>query len=761
MKNITYKKISLLLFFLALFFVANPIRAQFPFSQSFRNSTAPGIQFGGAPAAFLTGGAGAIAGGYNDSNGSGYLRLTNASGNQKGFIWSDANAFPSSYGMNISFEYYTYGGDGADGIAFVLFDALVSNPTPGAFGGSLGYAQKSAENGFQGGYLGVGIDEFGNFSNGTEGRNGGVGSKPSNVTLRGKGNGTTGATQYPYLTSVQTTVLASSFNVAGGSRVATTTASAGFRKVEIILRPNAGVGFFIDVYLTHGATRDLIISNYSYATLPPANLKFAITSSTGGSNNFHEIRNLDITVDPSTLLTPVANPDSFSECVGLPAISADITANDNGAVNTLGTVNKAAVDLDTSTAGIQTSNTVAGQGTFTYDSGTGKVTFTPINNTIVGPVAINYTFNDSYGKTSNSSTITYTAYTPIATNTIAAPSPSTFCFSGDAGNIVGSTATGGTTALTYQWESSTDNVTFNYISGATSKDYDPASITATTYYRRVVSSGTCNNDSNVVAIQIDPSPTLNITSATPICSGNNAVFNLTGTPNAVVTYNINGGSAQTVTLDATGKATVTVSSVVANTTLNATSISSFVAPITGNAISASGLGSDVNNTVGAILTAGSSAVAATSALLNNTYSSVTLTLGATVPAGTPIIVSLARNNNTGAGSITSGGATTTVPNTLGTVDTLTRLTVTPTSATNTVVISRTAGRLYIDGVEYTFTPSTCNVTLTLSNTVVVNPTPTLTGAAQAASVCVGSGATINLTGLLASSTSTVAYTING
>src|SRR5205814_4077207 len=46
-------------------------------------------------------------------------------------------------------------------------------------------------------------------------------------------------------------------------------------------------------------------------------------------------------------------------------------------------------------------------------------------------------------------------------------------------------------------------------------------------------------------------------------------------------------------------------------------------------------------------------------------------------------------------------------------------------------------------------------------TITVNPTPTLTGASQAATVCAGSGAVINLTGLLASSTSTINYSING
>ena len=42
----------------------------------------------------------------------------------------------------------------------------------------------------------------------------------------------------------------------------------------------------------------------------------------------------------------------------------------------------------------------------------------------------------------------------------------------------------------------------------------------------------------------------------------------------------------------------------------------------------------------------------------------------------------------------------------------------------------------------------------------VNPSPTLTGASQSASVCSGSVATINLSGLLAGSTSTISYSIN-
>ncbi|MCE2994785.1 MAG: autotransporter-associated beta strand repeat-containing protein, partial [Flammeovirgaceae bacterium] len=63
---------------------------------------------------------------------------------------------------------------------------------------------------------------------------------------------------------------------------------------------------------------------------------------------------------------------------------------------------------------------------------------------------------------------------------------------------------------------------------------------------------------------------------------------------------------------------------------------------------------------------------------------------------------------------------------------------------------------------YTVTATDGNgIQATNNTTITVNPLPTLTGAIQSATVCAGSGALINLTGLLPGSTSTISYSING
>jgi type IV pilus assembly protein PilY1 len=171
-----------------------------------------------------------LVGGYNgtfpDPLGKGALRFTNGKPggyHQNGAIVS-TTPFSTGQGLAVTFKTITYlgdsggaGGDGADGISFYLMDASQLNTSTltgtangdgngiGSWGGSLGYTCSNANppyNGLIGAYLGVGIDEYGNFLNGTSlmagyaGTNSptgdnsalGYGYKPGRIGLRGAGN---------------------------------------------------------------------------------------------------------------------------------------------------------------------------------------------------------------------------------------------------------------------------------------------------------------------------------------------------------------------------------------------------------------------------------------------------------------------------------------------------------------------------------------------------------------------------------------------
>jgi type IV pilus assembly protein PilY1 len=151
----------------------------------------------------------------------GALRFTNANGTtnrgsggrygteEAGAIVS-AVPFPAANGVQITFKSVTYRGDGgsiastaagggafdgADGMSFFLINGNGSTaPSIGSTGGSLGYTCSNVlghpiVDGVTGGYLGLGIDEFGNFLNGpSDSTASGFGPQGSRIGLRGAGN---------------------------------------------------------------------------------------------------------------------------------------------------------------------------------------------------------------------------------------------------------------------------------------------------------------------------------------------------------------------------------------------------------------------------------------------------------------------------------------------------------------------------------------------------------------------------------------------
>ncbi|PSL24422.1 DUF6443 domain-containing protein [Chitinophaga ginsengisoli] len=97
--------------------------------------------------------------------------------------------------------------------------------------------------------------------------------------------------------------------------------------------------------------------------------------------------------------------------------------------------------------------------------------------------------------------------------------------------LTGSVASGGNGTVGYQWQSSTDNITFTGVFGATVISYGPPALTATTYYRRAAQSNGATAYSNVLTITVTPPLTSGgtISPATKTINYNTSPGQLTGT----------------------------------------------------------------------------------------------------------------------------------------------------------------------------------------------------------------------------------------
>jgi len=305
-----------------------------------------------------------------DAVGSGALRFTNGciSGNcsatasgghyQFGAIIS-GTTFSSSAGVQVTFKTVTYrgdsqgsGGDGADGISFFLMNGGSGySASIGQYGGSLAYSCSNNNgnygyNGMVGGYIGLGIDEYGNFLNGVSNTLGetqyygngpdntasGGTYQPNRIGLRGAGNIAwswltanypnyypSNLSQSNQYAAVQNTCKTGTLWNYSGSPYNTGTAVLDYPAIPNaykvlsgvtianeyynggLLRTNAtpilyklkitSAGYLSLSYSYNGGAYQSVLANQninSSGTLPSL-LRFGFAGSTGGSSNIHEV----------------------------------------------------------------------------------------------------------------------------------------------------------------------------------------------------------------------------------------------------------------------------------------------------------------------------------------------------------------------------------------------------------------------------------------------------------------------------------------
>jgi uncharacterized repeat protein (TIGR01451 family) len=250
-----------------------------------------------------------------DPDGSGTLRLTDNGHDRSGFAIY-RRVLPFTSGLRMTFTAFAYNGTrvpgygAADGISVFFTDGSVGAERPGAFGGSLGYAQKSIDfdatvpdlPGIPGGYLGVGIDEFGNYANDREARGYGCANRvdrnihPNYITLRGPGQpGTDWLRGYcvldrapaPGVLDQPDATLRTAPGVAHTYRI----------EVDPLGRPdgNPNQNAHVRVFADMGNDGSFVpVLDAPLGQDPPATFELGFGSSTGQGTNIHEIRTMRV-----------------------------------------------------------------------------------------------------------------------------------------------------------------------------------------------------------------------------------------------------------------------------------------------------------------------------------------------------------------------------------------------------------------------------------------------------------------------------------
>ncbi|WP_201987624.1 beta strand repeat-containing protein, partial [Hymenobacter rubidus] len=347
---------------------------------------------------------------------------------------------------------------------------------------------------------------------------------------------------------------------------------------------------------------------------------------------------LAIDLAPVALATPTATQGCYSA-----AETVSVTVSNLGSQSLNFATNPATVTaVVTTPGGSQTLTTTVSTGTLAPNA-TQTVSLAPtLDMSVLG------TYSFAITATVQGDLVTSNDALAAVTRTAAAPVAGTLSSTSSALCVSGTTALTLTGAANgnIQYQSSSDNVTFTDIAGATAATYTTPVLTATTYYRALVRCGTNVATSNVSTIAV--SNPLVATTNTPltICAGSTATLTATASTGANVRFfsAATGGTA----LTSTTPGSYTTPALTANTTYYAEAFTGGTESVGPTAQSSTGL---TPQTGGALY------FTTTRAL---TISAVTVFLNAGQAAGT-VTIALRTGSSTGGAIVNSQSVAFAVP----------------------------------------------------------------------------------------------------
>ena len=171
--------------------------------------------------------------------------------------------------------------------------------------------------------------------------------------------------------------------------------------------------------------------------------------------------------------------------------------------------------------------------------GATSASYTPPSN-VAGTTYYYVICTNNQGSTTTNVSAAITIQSPSVGGT--ASSNQTICGGTSPANLTLASNTG-----SIQWQSSTDNITFTNVAGATSSSLTSAQmgvLNTTSYYRATVTNGVCaSTSSNTVTITVNPAPTFTSTTGASICGTGTVTLQATTAAGTINWYAASTGGA--------------------------------------------------------------------------------------------------------------------------------------------------------------------------------------------------------------------------